>query len=133
MKLSIFGEAGLVVSARDIVRRRLADGDRVALVEGASGRRLSWDDVGAFVARWESADLGTGRVGLALRDPLALAASFLAALATGVTVAPVNPDAPPSELDVQARALGLDVLVTDSGIAPFADVAIRDSDLRVLR
>jgi acyl-CoA synthetase (AMP-forming)/AMP-acid ligase II len=129
----IFGEAGVVMSAADIVRRRLADGNRVALVEGASGRRLSWHDVGAFISDWEDAGVGGSRVGLALQDPLSLAAAFLAALATGVTVAPVNPFATAAELEMQARALGLGALVTDSGIATVSGVEIRDGDLAVVR
>jgi acyl-CoA synthetase (AMP-forming)/AMP-acid ligase II len=102
-------------STRLLLDRRRRQPGRVAFVEGVSGRRLRWEDVGATADSWSARHLPAGtRIGLHLADPLAAAAHFLAALATGTAVAPLNPDGTPTELQAQARATGLAGVVTDS-------------------
>jgi acyl-CoA synthetase (AMP-forming)/AMP-acid ligase II len=90
--------------------------DRVALIEGATGTVLTWSDLAAEARRWRvlAERLEGGRVGLVIGDPLTMIASYLAALAAGVTVAPLNPAITPHELADQDRMLGLAGLVTDA-------------------
>lgn len=96
--------------------RARATPDRVAFIEGAAGAVLTWSDLAAEAQRWRHAAtrLDGGRVGLVISDPLTMIASYLGALAAGVTVAPLNPDITPHELADQDRMLGLAGLVTDS-------------------
>ncbi|HET9072666.1 MAG TPA: AMP-binding protein [Acidimicrobiales bacterium] len=87
-----------------------------ALVEGASGRRVPWRALAAHAGRWADA-VGDGRlpaggrVGLRFADPLAMAPAYLAAVAAGLTVAPLDPAGPPSELLAAAGRLGLHAVV----------------------
>jgi len=97
---------------------RAADrGDDVAFVDGASGRTRTWRAVTAAADGWAAQrwPLGrhNGRVGLLLAEPLHAAESVLAALAARVTVAPLDPGAPPAELSRTVRTLGLTSVVTD--------------------
>ncbi len=101
--------------------RRAANGGDVAFVDGASGATRSWADIGAATETWtDRADaIGQGgRVGLVCSDPLEMATSFLAALAAGVCVAPLDPRAAASELSGQAATLGLHAVVADREAAP---------------
>ncbi len=102
------GVAGLVAARRGQ--------DDVALVEGASGRALRWSDVAERAARWQAAvDDGVlpagGRVGLRVADPLEMGAGYLAAVAAGLAVAPLDPSAPLPELCAAADDLGLGAVV----------------------
>lgn len=101
--------------------------DRVAFIEGATGTVLTWSDLAAEARRWRFAakHLDGGRVGLVIDDPLTMIASYLGALAAGVTVAPLNPAITPHELADQDRMLGLAGLVTDAD--PFSARAILPS------
>ena len=101
--------------------------DRVAFIEGATRTVLTWRDLAAEARRWRHAAgrLDGGRVGLVIGDPLTMIASYLAALAAGVTVAPLNPAITPHELADQDRMLGLACLVTDA--APSSARAILPS------
>ncbi|MDQ6838142.1 MAG: AMP-binding protein [Actinomycetota bacterium] len=96
--------------------RARATPHRVAFIEGATGMALTWTDLVDEVGRWRGAAerLDGGRVGLVIGDPLTMVASYLAALATGVTVAPLNPAITPHELADQDRMLGLSGLITDA-------------------
>jgi acyl-CoA synthetase (AMP-forming)/AMP-acid ligase II len=102
---------------RDLINRRAASG-RTAFVEGATSRRLGWGDVAARADGWCAAgsSIGVGgagraRVGLLISDPLEMAAGFLAALAAGVTVAPLNATGATPELVTAAATLGLAAVV----------------------
>ncbi|MGI8753724.1 MAG: AMP-binding protein [Acidimicrobiales bacterium] len=97
-------------------RRARTTPDRVAFIEGATGTVLTWSDLSVEADRWRHAAdrLDGGRVGLVIGDPLTMIASYLGALAAGVTVAPLNPAITPHELADQDRMLGLAGLVTDA-------------------
>jgi acyl-CoA synthetase (AMP-forming)/AMP-acid ligase II len=90
-----------------------------AFIEGASGRMRTWADLGRATDAWRhfQDQLGPAgkdiRVGLLVADPLEMVSCYLAGLAAGVTVAPLNPEAPPAELTPQIARLGLDALVVD--------------------
>jgi acyl-CoA synthetase (AMP-forming)/AMP-acid ligase II len=84
-----------------LAERRNTTPDRVAFIEGRSGRTVTWAGVQAEVGRWACR---SGVVGICTPDPLEAATAFLAALAAGVTVASLNPAAPPSEHAAQLRA-----------------------------
>lgn len=125
----------MVTSTAELLRERAAAGG-VALVDGASGRSLSWAGVAARAARWlDEPALRERRVGLVVAEPLDMAATYLAALGAGVTVASLNPDGTAPELVAQAETLGLSAVVTDSPEAPHvqalaaAGVAVRTEDL----
>jgi acyl-CoA synthetase (AMP-forming)/AMP-acid ligase II len=101
----------------DLLARRAAeDPTGVAFVEGTTGRTSTWGELEAGAACWrDRADVlaGDRRVGLLIADPLAMIGAYLAALAAGVTVAPLNADGAAPERLRQARALGLAAVVTD--------------------
>lgn len=99
----------------------------VAVVEGASGRQLSWAEVAGAVVGWQglAEHLGrSARVGLLCADPLATASGVLAALAAGVLVAPLDPGASPAELTATAQRLGLSAVVADDERADLARIAL---------
>jgi len=100
-----------------LARRARGRGGDVAFVDGRSGRTRTWRAITATAERWEGQRRGlarnNGRVGLLTAEPLHAAESVLAALAAGVTVAPLDPGAPPAELRRTVRSLGLTSVVTD--------------------
>ena len=103
-------------STLQLLEYRRRDRSAVAFTEGVTGRRLTWEGVALTADAWRARDLEPGvRIGLHLADPLAAAAHFLAALATGTTVAPLNPCGSPAELAAQVGAAGLAAVVTDTG------------------
>ncbi len=95
--------------------------DRGAFVEGCSGRTLTWADLQRHVDGWSVAAEALGRdrrIGLLVADPLEMIAAYLAAIATGITVAPLNPSGTVPERVRQAALLGLAAVVTDDVDAP---------------
>ena len=89
-----------------------AGSDDPAIIEGSTGRVTTWAEVARQADTWQ--DWGPrGPVGLALADPLAMASNFMAALAAGVLVAPLDPAAPRRELETRIDELGLQAVVTD--------------------
>ncbi|HVW32820.1 MAG TPA: AMP-binding protein, partial [Acidimicrobiia bacterium] len=107
------------VTVQALLAQRRCDAPlRAAFVEGGSGRRTTWGEIAVAAADWtmQRDRLGTAplaRVGIVMADPLAAATAHLAALAAGVTVAPLNPDAPADELAQEIHTLGLSAVVTD--------------------
>ena len=102
-----------------LARRRTETPLRAAFVEGCSGRRTTWGQIAVAAADWTAQRDRLGiaplaRVGIVMADPLAAATAHLAALAAGVTVAPLNPLAPPDELAGEIHSLGLSAVVTDA-------------------
>jgi oxalate---CoA ligase len=98
----------------ELVERRAVD-RRLAYVEGATGRGLSWAQVARRVGHWYAFAAGirpTARVGLLIDDPVEMAIAVIGGLAAGVTIAPLDPTAPNSELSAKAEALGLVAVVT---------------------
>lgn len=113
------------VVARLLYQRAAADPAGVAFVEGASGRTLTWGDLAAEADAWARQFAGLGgdrRIGLVITDPLAMVGAFLAALAVGITVAPLNPDGAAAEHTRQATALGLAAFVTDDPLGQVGDL-----------
>ncbi|MHB1534056.1 MAG: class I adenylate-forming enzyme family protein [Acidimicrobiales bacterium] len=114
-----------------IVRRAREDGGGVAFVEGATGRARTWSQLCAGIEEWETAAsaLGTGgRVGLMIGDPLAMVEAFLAAVASGWCVAPLDPAAPPAELGRRCVELDLTGVVSDGSVPLAAGVPPRGPD-----
>ena len=106
-------------AVRSLIDTRAAGGG-IGFVEGVSGRSLEWAELPAHADRWRmaAAALAPGdRVGLRMADPLAMIPALLAALATGLVVAPLDPDCPPAELTALVRALGLSAVAGDDGSA----------------
>lgn len=109
----------------------------VAFSEGATGRHVTWAGLGDHARRWSdtvlSGRLRAGsRVGLVFADPLEMAPGYLAAVAAGLTVAPLDPQATLPELVTAAGRLGLSAVVggpeeTDSLAAALADVGVSTS------
>ncbi len=100
---------------RQLIERRLVSAERVAFVEGATGRTLTWADVArrAIVWRQMVGRLPGGRVGLLFADPLEMAAAVLSAISAGVAAVPLDPSSTPGELADQVERLGLAALVSD--------------------
>jgi acyl-CoA synthetase (AMP-forming)/AMP-acid ligase II len=78
-------------------------------------------------ARWTVCDALAGRddarIGLAVADPLGMATAFLAALAAGATVVPLEPAASPVELAVDVASFGLTAIVSDRVTGGHRDAA----------
>jgi acyl-CoA synthetase (AMP-forming)/AMP-acid ligase II len=106
---------------------------RPALIEGRSGRFLTWGQLHETALSWDArrdalASQPESRVGLAITDPLAAAAAFLGALGAGVLIAPLDGAAPPAQLLHQADDLALSALVTDNtDNTDNTDAALADS------
>lgn len=101
-------------SVREVVEARRLQASQPAFLDARGGTR-TWAQVAARIPWWEALDEGWrgARVGLALGDPLAMATEYLAAVAAGVTIAPLNPSATSDELAGAARVLGLRLVVGD--------------------
>jgi acyl-CoA synthetase (AMP-forming)/AMP-acid ligase II len=116
---------------RALIERRAAS-QAAVLVEGSTGRELSWAAVAARHAGWDASAAAVGtrrvrgrpagggrrpasdrtaRVGLLIADPLEMAAAFVSALATGVTVAPLDPRGATPDLVRRVGTLGLAAVV----------------------
>ncbi|HEX3460326.1 MAG TPA: AMP-binding protein [Acidimicrobiales bacterium] len=91
------------------------DPHQLLFVEGATGRALTAGDLDRIATAWrETADaFGDARVGLAVADPLDMISAYLGALASGVTVAPLDPNATASEYAARLATLGISALITD--------------------
>lgn len=135
METHLFGDTDVPSSPRTSVASLLANrsraSDRVAFVEGTSGRTLTWRRLRQRAVEWQVlaeslGDRGGISVGLVVGHPLELIGCLLGALAAGVGVAPLNPDATPTELTLRGQALGLSTVVTDhpaqAAVMPAADV-----------
>lgn len=109
-----------MLNVQDLLARR-AGSDRLAIVEGAGGDGVTWRHVGDQAERWRRSGI-EGPVGLALRDPVAMAANFVAAITAGVIVAPLDPSAPGPETAGRISQLGLRALVVDPGQPGTADL-----------
>ena len=120
-------------------------GDRVALIEAGSGRRVTWaelDDEADRVAHgFAEMGLVAGyRVVIALANRTEFVASYLGALRAGLVAVPVNPRSATGELvrllaDCGARAVLADVatITTVRQAVAGLDEALRGSDEEVRR
>jgi oxalate---CoA ligase len=127
------------------VRSRLdslvrSDGDRAAYLDAGSGERVTWMEVARQAVSW-AANLPPGAV-VALRasNPAAFCRAYLAGLAAGVCVAPVDPRASASELSGILDVLEATDVVVDNPAAagqltgPDATTWIASADgLRLVR
>jgi acyl-CoA synthetase (AMP-forming)/AMP-acid ligase II/peptidoglycan/LPS O-acetylase OafA/YrhL len=99
-----------------LVQASLARSDhRAVFSEGATGRMLTAGDLARAVAGWQDVakSVGDARVGLAVADPLGMIGAYLGALAAGVTIAPIDPNATSAEHGSRLTSLGISALVTD--------------------
>ena len=106
----------------------------IAVSEGSTGRHVTWAGLADHVRSWNGAVLSGGirpgsRVGLRFADPLEMAPSYLAAIAAGLTVAPLDPQSTLPELIAAAERLGLSAVVggpegTDLCAAALADAGV---------
>ncbi|MCU1494776.1 MAG: hypothetical protein JWO62_2540 [Acidimicrobiaceae bacterium] len=72
-------------------------GDRVAFVDGTTGDAASWREIAALVPSWQAAFDGDRPIAIAVASPVTFCMHYLAALAAGVPVAPLDPNATPTE------------------------------------
>jgi acyl-CoA synthetase (AMP-forming)/AMP-acid ligase II len=93
--------------------------DRLAIIEGATGEGVAWREVAELAEKWRDARV-SGPVGLAISDPVAMAANFVAAIAAGVVVAPLDPNSPPPEMAARIDQLRLRSVL----ISPGSDLAV---------
>jgi len=94
-----------------LLRQRRASSEP-ALIEGRSGRSISWAEVADLSAWWAAAALPSS-VGLALASPLDMAAHLVAAMSAGVLVAPLDPNAPARDRSARLEECCAGALVTD--------------------
>lgn len=110
--------------------------DRVALIDGPSGRTMTFGELAQGVDRFAAA---LGERGLGRGDVIAVFAPntpyypvvFHGALAAGVAVSTVNALYTPDELAFQLRDSGAKVLVTVSAFLDRARAALREEGLAV--
>ncbi|HJP78465.1 MAG TPA: AMP-binding protein [Pseudonocardiaceae bacterium] len=93
--------------------------ETAAFIIGADGARLSWrglaEQADALTALSLTRRLpARARLGIAVADPLAFTASYLGALAAGLTAVPLDPRLTPAELAANVARLKVDVLLTDA-------------------
>jgi acyl-CoA synthetase (AMP-forming)/AMP-acid ligase II len=93
--------------------------ETAAFIIGADGARLSWrglaEQADALTALSLTRRLpARARLGIAVADPLAFTASYLGALAAGLTAIPLDPRLTPAELAANVARLKVDVLLTDA-------------------
>lgn len=100
-----------MLNVHDILESRSAR-PGLAIVEGATGRGVAWREVANLADAWVSSGL-VGPVGLAIADPTVMASNFVAGLASGVIVVPLDPAAPPRDLWARIAQLGVRCIVTD--------------------
>ena len=98
--------------------RAATSAQHVYLQSADGGRSVTYGELCGEVARWPGllADLGAGpgdTVGLALSDPVELAVAFVAAIAAGRTVAPLDPAATDGELAAACARTAPRVVVSD--------------------
>jgi oxalate---CoA ligase len=105
----------ITIGIRALIEQRRDQPRRVAFVEGATGRSLTWADVAERSAAWQAAgqELAGWRVGLLIADPIEMAAAVLGSLGAGMTIVPINPAATPAELTDRIGTLGLAAVVVD--------------------
>ena len=101
--------------------------ETAAFIIGADGTSLSWrglaEHADALVALSLTRALPQrSRLGIAVADPLAFTASYLGALAAGLTVVPLDPRLTPAELAASVARLKVDVLLTDDEPDPDSPV-----------
>jgi len=108
-----------------IKARAARDEHRVLFTEGATGRVLTAGDLDRTAAAWRAVadSVGDARVGLAVADPLDMVSAYLGALASGVTIAPLDPHATTAEYSSRFAALGISALITDCPEAAAASAA----------
>ena len=102
-----------MLNVTELLRQRSAS-VRLAIIEGTTFEGVTWWEVADQSERWRLSDI-QGPVGLALSDPVAMAANFVAALGAGVVVAPLDPQAPMAELSGRIAELGLRAVVASPG------------------
>ena len=119
-----------MLSVSQLLRLR-SSSTEAAITEGATGEGVAWADVEEQAALWSGSGL-TGPVGLALADPVAMAANFVAALSAGVVVAPLDPNGPPAEHRARMERLGLRAMVVGPDGAQFAEIETWRADRRSL-
>jgi acyl-CoA synthetase (AMP-forming)/AMP-acid ligase II len=125
-----------------IARRARDDGARRFLEDAGGGHALSYAELGCRVRQYRAAlDAAgiapRGRVLIHVADPIAFSVAYLGSIAAGRCAVPVNPNAPPAELDRAAAAvrptaviggppdgvggLGLPIVPAPLAVAPAAD------------
>ncbi len=104
-----------MLNVRDLLNSRHAR-PGAAIVEGASGRGVTWREVANLAEAWASSGM-VGPAGLAIADPVLMASNFVAGLASGVIVVPLDPAAPARDLKARIDQLGVRCIVTDRDVA----------------
>ncbi len=134
-----------VSNVADLLARAAQDNpDRVAVVEAASGRRMTWAELDAEADRVASGLAALGlvagfRVAIALPNRIELVAAYLGALRARLVAVPVNPQSTTGETvrtiaDSGARLVVADlstVATVRSAVAGFEDALVgADEELR---
>jgi acyl-CoA synthetase (AMP-forming)/AMP-acid ligase II len=96
--------------------------DRVAFVDGSTGDAATWREIAALVPSWQAAFDGDRPIAIAVASPVTFCMHYLAALAAGVPVAPLDPNATPTErLKIADRLQVADVVTDASGLSPLLE------------
>ncbi len=94
---------------------------QVYLREARGNRSVTYGEMAALIQRWR-ADLDAHgprvrqRIAILVSDPLDFAVVFLATLASGRHAVPLDPDAPPTELERALERTRPDLVVTDRSL-----------------
>lgn len=90
-------------------------GRRPAFIAGTSGEVVSWANVGRCATALAGSLPRDGVVGVSISSPATFCAAYIAALAGGITIAPLDPRATEDELDLLLDRLLVTDLVYDEG------------------
>lgn len=103
--------ASAMRSRLNVLSRRF--GDRPGYLDAGSGEVVTWSQVARQAAAWASCLAPGTVVGLRTAGPAAFCRAYLAGLAAGVCVAPLDPSATPSQVGRMLDTLQAADLVVD--------------------
>jgi oxalate---CoA ligase len=111
-----------------VVEAEAARAPGSAWVEGARDQRVvDRAELAAVAAAWRAQSLAGRRLGLAVGDPVAFAVLFVALIAAGATVVPLDADAPADAARALLDTAGTGTVVaTGADAPPVADVLLAD-------
>jgi oxalate---CoA ligase len=118
--------------AQHSVRSRLTllaryRGNDPAYLDARSGEIVTWEDIGSHALDWSDQLKGVGVVGLRTNNPAVFCRAYLAALASGVCVVPIDPRATRDELGTMLDFLEVSDLVVD----PNTEAEVAESRLNI--
>ena len=102
-------------------------GNDPAYLDARSGEIVTWENIGGHALDWSDQLKGVGVVGLRTNNPAVFCRAYLAALASGVCVVPIDPQATRDELGTMLDFLEVSDIVVD----PNAEAEVVEGHLNI--